>query len=166
MVIIHKITIALLFGILGCNGVEKNHPGSVTDADREIEIIRLQDLNEQPIDLEKFKGKTIFINFWATWCRPCLEEMPSIDKAQNILRDKDVIFLLASSEPAELIKEFKLNHNYKFNYVRIENSEALNIQGLPTTFIFSPSGRLVFSEMGYRKWDDSNNIHMILKIAK
>jgi len=92
--------------------------------------------------------------------------MPSIEKAQHILRNEDVIFLLASGESAEEIEMFRNAHKYKFNYARIENSEELNIQVLPTTFIFSPEGKLVFSEMGYNKWDEKKNIDIILKIAK
>lgn len=166
MTIIRKISVSMLFGIFGCNGGDKDKSVSYIGKDRDIDKIRLKDLNEQPINVEKYKGKTIFINFWGTWCKPCIEEMPSIEKAQNILQKEEVVFLLASSESVEQIKDFRSNHDYRFNYVRIENSEELNIQALPTTFIFSPKGSLVFSEMGARKWNDSNTINMILKIAK
>lgn len=165
MIIIQKISIVLLLGALGCNG-SNNRSDSKIEKRPEFNKIRLTDLNEKPINPERYKGKTVFINFWATWCKPCIEEMPSIEKAQNILRDKEVLFLLASGESIEQIKEFERSHNYKFNYVRIENFEELNIQALPTTFIFNPRGNLVFSEMGSRNWDDNNNINMILKIAK
>ena len=91
--------------------------------------------------------------------------MPSIEKVQNILKNEDLVFLLASGESAEEIDAFRNAHDYKFNYARIENSEELGIQVLPTTFIFNPEGKLVFSEAGNRKWDDKTNIDMILKIA-
>ena len=165
MIIIRKISVALLFGIFACKGGDKDKSASHTGQDREIDKIRLKDLNEQPINLEKYKGKTIFLNFWASWCKPCIEEMPTIEKAQNILHNEDVVFLLASGESAEEIDAFRIAHDYKFNYTRIENSEELNIQTLPTTFIFNPEGKLVFSEMGYRKWDEKNNIDMIRKTA-
>lgn len=119
-------------------------------------------MNDQPIDLEKYKGKTVFINFWATWCKPCREEMPSIQKAMQILKDEKVEFFFASDESKEQIEEFKEAHHYDFNYVRIDNLVDLNIMGLPTTFIFNRSGELVFSEMGYRKWGDKANIDLIL----
>jgi len=164
MINIPKISVALLFGIFGCNGGDKDKTASNTGKNLEIDKIRLKDLNEQPINLEKYKGKTVFLNFWATWCKPCIEEMPTIEKAQNILWKEDVVFLLASGESAEEIDAFRNAHDYEFNYVRIENSEELNIQTLPTTFIFGPEGKLVFSEMGYRKWDEKNNIEMIRKI--
>ena len=125
-----------------------------TEAKRQksaIAQIHLTDLDEQSIDLKKYNGKTIFINFWATWCKPCREEMPSIQEAMKILKDEKVEFLFASDETKEQIEEFKAAHNYNFNYVRVENLSELNIMGLPTTFIFDANGRLIFSEMGYRK---------------
>ena len=165
MIGIRIICFALLFGLLGCNGQSKDKPVPVIRQDWEFDRVKLTDLKRRPIDLKQYQGKTIFINFWATWCKPCIEEMPSIKKAQNILRNEDLVFLLASGENVEEIDAFRNAHDYKFNYARIENSEELGIQVLPTTFIFNPEGELIFSEQGNRKWDEKNNIDMILKIA-
>ncbi|MDF2188673.1 TlpA disulfide reductase family protein [Paraflavitalea sp. CAU 1676] len=126
--------------------------------------VRLTDLNDTPINLDEFKGKTVFLNFWATWCKPCIQEMPSIAKAQQLLGKKDVIFLLASNETSDQINEFTKEHKYDLKYVRLINLEELNMEGLPTTYIFNSKGELAFSETGYRKWDDTSNIEMILKI--
>lgn len=165
MIILRIINVALFFGLFACNQGDKDRSASHTVKEPGIDKIRLKDMNGQSMNLEKYKGKTLFINFWATWCKPCIEEMPSIEKAQNILQNDDVIFFLASAESAEEIGEFRNNNTYNFNYVRIENSEELNIQTLPTTFIFNPQGELVFSETGYHKWDEKNNIEMIRKTA-
>ncbi|MES2005517.1 MAG: TlpA disulfide reductase family protein [Bacteroidota bacterium] len=163
MMYIRKLAILLLMGALGCHQTEKNN--SVSN-DSETAKIRLMDLKGQPVRLENYKGKTVFINFWATWCKPCVEEMPSIEKAQAMMNDKEIVFLLASSESIEGIKAFSINHNYKFKYVHLENGESLNIQALPTTFIVNPGGKLVFSEMGSRNWGESDNINLIKKITQ
>lgn len=155
----------LLFGLWGCNGEGKNKPVPVIRQDRELDKVKLTDLKGMPMDLKQYHGKTIFINFWATWCKPCIAEMPSIEKAQNILRHEDVVFLLASGENSEEIDAFRNDRDYQVNYVGIENSEELGIQALPTTFIFNPEGKLAFSEAGSRKWDDKSNIEMIREIA-
>ena len=162
---ISKIIVVMLLGIVGCNETDKDKPVATVGIEQQIYKIRLKDLDEQIIDLQKYKGKTIFINFWATWCRPCLEEMPSIELAQYILRNEEVVFILASAESAEEIEAFRNTHEYKFNFVRIENSEELGIQVLPTTYIINSEGELVFSESGSRNWNENNNIDMILKIA-
>ncbi len=158
--------VALLIWITGCtDGIQKKSE-SPDKFVREIDKIRLTDMSGTSISLKQFEGKTIFINFWATWCKPCIKEMPSIKEAQNILKNEEVIFLMASNESAAQIEEFKKNHEYSFDYLRIENSEEMNVQTLPVTFIFNSKGNLVFSEAGFRKWDDKNNIDMILKIMK
>ena len=164
MIIFRKISVVLLVGFLSCNGVDKDKPVTIIEKDRPVDKIRLKELNEQPVNLEKYKGKTVFVNFWATWCKPCIEEMPTIEKAQTILTKEDIVFLMASSESAEEIDAFRKAHNFNFNYLQVQNSEELNIQGLPTTFIFNKDGKQVFSESGYRKWDEKNNIDMLLKI--
>lgn len=161
-----KISVVLLVGLLSCNGDNSDKAVITIEANNPIEKLRITDLDGQWINLDKYKGKTVFINFWAGWCRPCIEEMPSIANAQNILIKKEVIFLLASGESAEEINAFRNTHDYKFNYIRIENSEELGIQALPTTFIFNPDGKLVFSETGSRQWDDKKNIDLIINFAK
>jgi thiol-disulfide isomerase/thioredoxin len=151
---------------LSCNNTEKNNPGFDSDSEIRLTKIILVNLYGSTVDLTQYKGKTVFINFWATWCKPCLREMPSIQRAQEILQKENIVFLFASNETQEQIENFKNSHEYPFNYVRVENLEELNIMVLPTTFIFNPDGKLVFSEMGFRKWDDKNNINLILNIIK
>ena len=58
------------------------------------------DLNDQPVPFSRFKGKTVFLNFWATWCGPCVSEMPSIEElAKNPrLRDKNIAFVCVSRD--------------------------------------------------------------------
>ncbi len=82
------------------------------------------------------------------------------------MNDKEIVFLLASSESIEEIKTFSINHNYKLKYMHLENGESLNIQALPTTFIINPKGDLVFSEMGSRNWDETANVNLIKSIMK
>ncbi|MEO5945426.1 MAG: TlpA disulfide reductase family protein [Chitinophagaceae bacterium] len=158
-----KISFLLLLCILGCKETEKDK-APAAPSDRLFDKVRLTDLENNSIDLKQYNGKTVFLNFWATWCKPCIVEMPSIEKAQNILENEEIVFLMASSEMVEEINAFKVNNKYKFVYARVENSEEIGIQALPTTFIFDREGVLVFSEMGSRVWDDKNNIDMIRTI--
>lgn len=166
----YKLAVIIFIGLISCNetGNEKDKDEQVvtTIIASETDKIKLTDLDSKAIDLNQYKGKTIFINFWATWCKPCLKEMPSIQQAQELLKNEDIVYLFASDEAVEQIEKFKTNHPYLFHYVRAENMEALNIMALPTTYIFNPEGKLVFSEMGFRKWDDKDNIDLLINIAK
>ena len=165
MLNIQKLTISLLICFAGCTGGENR--SSITKKKKDdIGNVMVTDLKGQFIDLKRYRGKTVFINFWATWCKPCIREMPSIDAARKVLDSDDVVFLVASDESEDEILEFKAAHSYTFEYVRIENSEELKVQALPTTFIFNSRGELSFSEAGYRKWNDQGSIDIIQKIIK
>ena len=164
---IHTLSLVLLIAIVGCREAAKEkkdtiHPSASNETT--INKIQLTDLKNLGIDMKQYKGKTVFVNFWATWCKPCIAEMPSIHKLQTRLKDENIIFLLASNEDINEIEGFKNDNKYTFNYTRLINMEALNIQVIPTTYMYNPDGKLVFSETGSRNWDDSASIQMILKI--
>ena len=133
---------------------------------KKIEVVKLAELDGGPVDMGKYNGKTVFVNFWATWCKPCLQEMPSIQRMMEKVKEENIVFLFASDETAEQVENFKARNQYPFHFVLLKNSEELNIMALPTTFIFNPNGELVFSEMGVREWDDKANINLIQKIAR
>ena len=166
MINLRKSVCFFVIVLFGCNNAKETRPLETSQSELQISEIKLAGLDGQPVNLDHYKGKTLFINFWATWCKPCLEEMPSIQKAMDTLKDKNIGFLFASEETAEQIEKFKNRNDFHFNFVRVENPEALNVMALPTTFIFDPDGKLVFSEMGFRKWDDKANIDLILNITK
>lgn len=160
------IATVLLFGIMACNVQNSEKPETTKETKIGLNQIELSDLSGKPVSMEQFKGKTVFINFWATWCKPCIKEMPSIQNAMEILKEKNIVFLFASDESKEQIENFKSSNEYDFNYVRLENPGSLNIMALPTTYIFNPEGKLVFSEIGVRQWDDKSNIELILNTNK
>ena len=165
-----KLNIGLLIIIVltnsACKDSKKPETTSTGASTTEIEKIRLINLKGETIDLAKYKGKTVFINFWATWCKPCTQEMPTIKNAIDSLKNEKIEFLFASSGDKKDIADFEAEHHYGFNYVTADNMEDLNIIGLPTTFIFDKDGKKVFSDLGYRKWDDKTNLDLLFKIAE
>ena len=161
-----KLSLLILLGTFACMDEGKQQSNGNTPLLMRIQDVKFTDLKQQPVDMKQYEGRTVFINFWATWCKPCLEEMPTIQKAKEILKNEQIEFLFASDETPEQIEEFRALHEYPFNYFRVDNIEELNIMSLPATFIFDTAGKLAFSETGYRKWDDKTNIDLILKISK
>lgn len=156
---IRYIFIIAVITLAGCSSQKKEEQSPIVASD-----VELTDLQGKEIDLANLAGKTVFVNFWATWCRPCIQEMPSIASLQNNLAGKNIEFLFASDEEVEKILKFKESRSMDLNFVRVENPEALGIEALPTTFIFNGKGELVFSEVGFRKWDDPATMEMVLKI--
>jgi len=156
----------ILIVFFSCNNEKTTAPVVSEGAELNTSMIKITGLNGQPVNMDLYKGKTLFINFWATWCKPCLEEMPTIQKAKEILKNENIEFLFASDETTEQIESFKKAHAYDFNFGMAENLAELNVMALPTTFIFNAAGKLVFNEMGYRQWDDNSNIEIIKNIIK
>ncbi len=148
--------IFILLITLGCTSAKEQPEGKVV-----LENIELTTLNGEKINLADQRGKTVFINFWATWCRPCIQEMPSIAALQVQLEGKNIEFIFASDEEVEKIQKFMESRNLNSNFVRVENPESIGIEALPTTFIFDGKGNLVFSEVGYKKWDAPAAIEMV-----
>lgn len=159
--------LALVFLVFfACTGKNTEQQGTANEAVTLTEKIRLKELDGTPIDLQQYKGKTLFINLWATWCGPCIKEMPSIERAKKVLPTGNIEFLIASNESLEEIEGFIKKRNLDLHYVQLENLEELNVQALPTTFIINSKGELRFSETGYREWDTAENIELITKIIQ
>nr|WP_294907964.1 TlpA disulfide reductase family protein [uncultured Lacibacter sp.] len=165
MKFIEKAILILFISIAGCKEKPKNDQQSKTTTISQVKTdlykVKLSSLDGKPIDLSQYEGKTVFLNFWATWCKPCIQEMPSIANAMKKVNKDEVVFLFASTEEADEIKLFQERMPFPFHYVKVENFETLDIMTIPTTFIFNTKGKRVFNEMGYRKWDTKQNINII-----
>jgi thiol-disulfide isomerase/thioredoxin len=125
----------------------------------------------QSIDTSTWKNKTIVINFWASWCPPCVEEMPLLAKLSQDADPQKVIFIGIGIDSPSNIREFlaKTSVPYPIVVGGISGSEwgkrLGNAQGaLPYTIIIDPKGNKVFSKLGKITEDDVNN--SILKLIK
>ena len=147
--------------LLGCNtGVTNNK--NVSD----LESLQLKtsfvDLYENNLDLSVYKGKRIVINYWATWCGPCIKEMPTIKRAEEILEDYGYIFLLVSDETISKISKFKNYRNFEFNFLKsIESYETLGIYSMPTSYIFDENGKIIETIVGAIEWDSEEMINKL-----
>ncbi len=158
-----KIVLSLFYLVLflGCNpGGTKNK--TVSD----LESIQLKtsfvDLNDTKVDLTAYKGKKIVINYWATWCGPCIKEMPGLKRAEEILENHNYTFLLVSDETISKISAFKNNKNFDFTFLKsLKSNESLGIYSLPTSYIFDENGRKVETIVGTIAWDSEQTINKL-----
>tara|TARA_B100000780_G_C20834129_1_gene331451 strand:+ start:103 stop:552 length:450 start_codon:yes stop_codon:yes gene_type:complete len=146
---------------LGCNSgipISKNFS--------DIESIQLKtsfvDLNDIKVDLTAYKGNKIVMNYWATWCRPCLKEMPGLKRAEEILENHNYIFLLVSDETTSKISTFKKDKNFDFNFLKsTESNESFGIYSLPTSYIFDENGKKIETIVGTIAWDSEKIINKL-----
>lgn len=116
---------------------------------------QLTDINGSSVNFKDLQGKVIFLNFWATWCPPCIGEMPQIQELYNKFKDnKDVVFLLVSNEDLSKIKGFINNNEYTFPVYssRYKAPVVFASQSIPTTFVISKKGIIKIKEMGAKNW--------------
>lgn len=114
-----------------------------------------QDLNGQNLEFSKLKGKVIFMNLWATWCPPCVAEMPSIQQLYDKYKDNnEVIFLMVSNENPETIQKFMQKRGFTFPVYsnKYKMPDSFYTESIPTTFVISKSGKIVVRETGATDW--------------
>ena len=146
-----------VIGLLSCkNGQSKQTANSeaVSDQVNVKTLSSFEDLDGSPVELSDFKGKRVLLNYWATWCRPCIEEMPAMLRAQEVLVNENYVFLLASDQSLEKIKSFKKKKQYDFTFLKFNGSLAdMKINALPATFIYNESGKFRNRIDGATEWD-------------
>ncbi len=131
------------------------------------EMVLYEDLDGNAVSLSDFKGKRILLNFWATWCKPCVQEMPSLMKAKSILEKEGFVILLASDESLKTIRKFKQSVPHIFKYLRYKGGLAqLNVYALPTTFIYNEAGEKVHEIIGATAWDSPEIIKKLKAIPQ
>ena len=118
---------------------------------------KLKDENGAVLNFDKLKGKVILVNFWATWCPPCVAEMPSMQKLYNDYNDK-VVFVFVSNEAHSKINQFLSKNDYSFKvYNPITNyPESLNLTSIPRTFLIDKSGNIVIDKNGAANWNSES----------
>lgn len=120
----------------------------------------LLDMEDEPNKLSDYKGKLVIVNFWASWCVECRSEIPSMNRAQEKLKDDDVALIgINVGESEETIFRFANKYPIHFRVLRDESAEEAKkwgIIGLPTTFILNAKGHVVYKAIGPREWDDDS----------
>lgn len=117
----------------------------------------LQDLQGQALNLQRSEGKIALVNFWATWCAPCIAEMPAMQELYNNYGNK-IDFYFVSSESPEKLQLFMEKKGYDLPiYVQqYKAPKAIETNSLPTTYLIDREGKIFLKETGAKDWDSSD----------
>lgn len=128
---------------------------------------RLIDLEGNPINLESKRGEVLLINFWATWCPPCVAELPSLAKLHDDYGDR-VKFILVTNEKPEKVNKFLENKKYELPvyFGASQAPEVLFSRSIPATYIINKSGKIVVDEKGATNWNSSSTRELLDKLLK
>ena len=137
---------------------------------KDLSTIKFKDANGKVVNLEELKGKVVFLNFWATWCPPCLAEMPSVNKLhQQFKNDADVVFLMIDADgdfkKAQMYMD-KRKYQMPVYTFASELPAALFKGSLPTTIVFDKKGRVSFNEEGAADYSNPKFIAFIKQLKE
>ena len=125
----------------------------------------LKGLNTANIDFNETKNKVFFVNFWATWCPPCIAEMPSIQKLYDDYKDK-VTFIFISNENWTLIDDFYIKNSYNLPTYKTLSKvpEQLKSNSIPATFIIDKKGNIIIDKKGPADWNSTKVRELLNKL--
>lgn len=119
---------------------------------------KIRDLNGTVTNFKDFKGKTIFLNVWATWCGPCRVEMPSIQKLYDKVDNEKIIFIMLAVDERkdfEKVVNFVKEKEYTFPVYTPHEflPDQLMVRTIPTTFVIDANGKIATKETGAANYD-------------
>lgn len=125
----------------------------------------LRSANGKPFHFEDARGKIIIVNFWATWCPPCIAEMPALQELYNDYKDK-VVFIFATHERSDVINSFLTKNEYDlpvFNPVT-GPPQTLTSKSIPATYLIDKKGEIIISKSGAANWNSKKVRTLIDKL--
>jgi len=125
----------------------------------------LTSLSGQAVRSADLKGKVVVLNFWATWCGPCKEEMPALDRLRRQFDARDLVVLtITTDQQRDSIQAFLTSLGLSLPVLLDESrnvSDSYLVRGLPTTFGLARDGRLVGRAVGPRAWDGPEAVALV-----
>jgi len=134
----------ILIVFFSCNNEKTTAPVVSEGAELNTSMIKITGLNGQPVNMDLYKGKTLFINFWATWCKPCTTEMPAMQATYDKLREKGFVVLAINElEDDAKVREHIKQHGHTFPVLMDRDNRVANqfgVFGLPVSVFIDEKG--------------------------
>ena len=130
----------------------------------------LNDLNGRSVKLSDYEGKLIMINFWASWCPPCISEMPSMENLYQKMKGKNFEMLAVNiQEKTPVVKNFVDKNKYTYPVLLDTDADAAAaymVRSIPTTYIIDTKGKIAGIFIGAREWDSDEVVKVFTDISK
>ncbi len=163
-IVIAVVVVAAVLLVYGKKGYEPVVAGSTAIG------FTLPDMNGKQVSLKDYRGKVVFLNFWATWCKPCEDEMPSMQQLHQALKGQPFEILAVSIDSdTEPVKKFISAYGLTFTVLHDRNGkmkERYKTTGVPETFIIDQNGVVAEKVMGPRNWALSSSITSVVELLK
>ncbi len=128
----------------------------------------LRDVDGRKVDLAQLRGKVVLVNFWATWCEPCTEEMPSLERLQEKLAGRPFQVLAVNyGELPSRVRNWLQGRGIRLHALLDPDKVAAdrwNAQGLPMSFLIDVNGHARYYVFGERDWSNGESVAMVEKL--
>ncbi len=127
--------------------------------------IRLQTVESRTVGLADYRGKVVLVHFWATWCPPCVEEIPTLERfSQQVLGSDIVVLAISVDESGELLKDFLNKNKVHFPVLRDPDRAAAGSYGtlkFPETYVVGRDGVVRYKVIGPMDWSLRSNVEIV-----
>ena len=169
---LHTDVAAFAQRVVLATGIANPKTEVLTSKDKAAFDFTLDEIEGGMLDVEELKGKVVFINFWATWCAPCVAEMPSIEKLYAKYEgNPDIAFLIINVEGPQEKKVAKFINKKDYTFpVYFPNSTQIpkvyKSNGIPTTFVVDKEGYISYKKVGMANYDSDGFVKFIDRLLK
>ncbi|QHI39313.1 Thiol-disulfide oxidoreductase ResA [Kordia antarctica] len=137
-----------------------SNPSSIEESEREVVSDfnwNLVDSSGEKVNFQEMEGEIILVNFWATWCPPCIAEMPSLNELHTDYKDKIKFVFVANDEKVKVDSYLKKNnYNLPVYYASDKAPKELYSNSIPATFLIDDRGKIIMKELGSSDWNSTN----------
>ncbi len=163
---LHTEVAAFTQRIVLATGIANPDTTPLEDKEKAAYDFTLTGLDGSTLDFETLKGKVIFINMWATWCAPCVAEMPSIKEMYSHYKDNpDVVFVMISfDKTAEKAGKFVKKKGYDMPVYFPNETQIPKVyesKGIPTTYVIDKEGYIVYRKVGMANYESKSFAKML-----
>jgi peroxiredoxin len=160
------VVIVIIAVVIVATGKSKFEP---VDVGTEAIEFELPDLDGKLVKLSDYRGKVVFLNFWAMWCKPCEAEMPSMQELyESMPKEKFVVVAVSvDNKASDIVQQWIDKRNLTFEILhdkRGKIKERYKTTGVPETFIIDQNGIVAERVIGERNWSSESNIYTILDL--
>ncbi len=146
-----KALLFILIGLILASCGEEKEQGQEAETAKRAPDFSATELEGKKVSLSDFRGKVVLLNFWATWCPACQQEIPELERIYDEYKDKGVVVIGAGSESSEQIRQFKQRMAISYPLVKVDNKvfSTYQVRGIPTTYIIDKRGYIQHRQVGF-----------------
>lgn len=166
------VIIVILFSVTTAYAQPLTYSLTELKSYKDVPELKLLDLDEESFDIKSLKDRVVVVNFWATWCPPCRQEMPSLEKLRLLTEDKNITIIAVSvGEEIDPVFSFinSIDPSPEFPILFDNDASTMDkwgVLGLPTTYVINKDFKIAYKAVGGREFDHPDIVNKIINLSK